>query len=87
MRCAECEELFAEQPLKLGEGGDHSLFCSFECLIAYSVGRIRLRIQRRKRRLRVLAAGQNQAKCLGARSHAAGNPSRGAGAQVLPVRA
>jgi hypothetical protein len=75
MRCAECGELFAEQPLRLGESGDHSLFCSFECLIAYSVGRIRLRIQRRKRRLRVLAAGQSQSKCLRARGHATGNPS------------
>jgi hypothetical protein len=76
MRCVECGELFAQQPLQLGEGGDHSLFCSFECLIAYSVGRIRLRIQRRNRRLRVLAGGQNQAKCVRARVRATGNPSR-----------
>jgi hypothetical protein len=67
MRCAECDEIFAEQPLQLRQGSDHCLFCSFECLIAYSVGRIRLRIQRRNRRLRILATGQNQAKCLSAR--------------------
>jgi hypothetical protein len=76
MRCAECDEVFAEQPLQLRQGSDHSLFCSFECLIAYSVGRIRLRIQRRNRRLRVLAAGQQQAKCLSSRGHATGTPSR-----------
>jgi hypothetical protein len=76
MKCAECQEIFAEQPLKLREGGDHSLFCSFECLISYSVGRIRLRIQRRKRRLRILATGQHQAKCMSSRRRATGNPSR-----------
>ena len=76
MRCAECQEVFAEQRLQLREGGDHSLFCSFECLIAFSVGRIRLRIQRRNRRLRVLATGQHQGKCLSSRSRATGNPGR-----------
>jgi hypothetical protein len=76
MRCAECQEILAEQRLQLREGGDHSLFCSFECLIAFSVGRIRLRIQRRNRRLRVLTTGQDQAKCLSSRRRATRNPSR-----------
>ena len=77
MRCTECHEIFAEQPLQLRQGSDDSLFCSFECLIAYSVGRTRLRIQRRNRRLRVLATGQQQrAKCLSSRGHATGTPSR-----------
>jgi hypothetical protein len=87
MRCAECGEIFADQPLQLRQGGNHSQFCSFECLIAYSVGRIRLRIQRRKRRLRVLATSQNQAKCLSPRGHATSSPSRCAGDQVLLVSA
>lgn len=54
MRCVECDGICSKRPLQLMEGSDRCSFCSFECLIAYSVGRIRQRIQYHNHRVRIL---------------------------------
>jgi len=66
MRCAECDEVISNPPLRLEHGGDPVLFCSFECLITYSVGQVQQRLEHQNRRWRVLA--EEQSHCLGARA-------------------
>jgi len=61
MKCAECGEVFRQKPLHLHQGDDHIQVCSFECLIAYSVERIRLRIAYNNRRIR--AAARHHPQC------------------------
>ena len=46
-RCGQCGRTPGETPLKLQGKGYRALFCSFECLITYSVDRIQQRLRRR----------------------------------------
>jgi hypothetical protein len=60
-KCAECGQPCGEKPIVLGYGGDNIRFCSFECIIMYSVVRVRRRIARQNRSLRRLV--QKEALC------------------------
>lgn len=65
MKCAVCGEVVKQkQPLHLHQGDDHIQVCSYECLIAYSVERIRLRIAYHNRRMRVVARHHPQCTSL-----------------------
>jgi hypothetical protein len=66
MRCVECDGICDKRSLQLMEGNDRFNFCSFECLIAYAVGRIRQRIQYHNHRVRVLTRQKLQAARLNA---------------------
>ena len=70
MRCVECDGVCGKRPLHLTEGTDRRSFCSFECLIAYSVGRIRQRIQYHNHRVRILTRQKLQLARLNACGHA-----------------
>jgi hypothetical protein len=58
MRCAECEQILSKRAIHLKQGDEQSSFCSHECVIAYSVQRIRLRIAHQNRRVRFMARQQ-----------------------------
>lgn len=70
MRCDGCDGSCANPDLHLQYGTDELVFCSFECLISYSVKRIRQRIDAHNRRLRILARQHMQCSSVGASPHA-----------------
>jgi hypothetical protein len=70
MRCMECDGICGKRALQLMEGSERCSFCSFECLIAYSVGRIRQRIQYNNHRVRILTRQKLQLARLNACAHA-----------------
>lgn len=55
MKCAECDATVGNQALQLKQNaGGAEAFCSFECLITYSVKQVQQRLRRQQRRVRIL---------------------------------
>lgn len=50
-KCTECSNNCKNEPLVLLQAGHNLNFCSWECLIAYSVSRVRRRIARENRKM------------------------------------
>ena len=58
--CAVCGQKLDETSLQLHQHGKGTLFCSLECIVTYSVGRIRQRLEQRNSQVRLFAKRQKR---------------------------
>ncbi|MBV9503441.1 MAG: hypothetical protein JO323_00400 [Acidobacteriia bacterium] len=59
-KCTECREQLGGAPLILEQAGKQDRFCSLDCLLKFTVGRIQRRIARHSRRLAKMAVSQRR---------------------------